>query len=126
MKGGCSLMASNTKNIIRDVAGAPIPQYYNPFTDAFEALMGNGGATRTILYDADGNPVNIVELLTSIINELQKPVQVEVSNEVSNMEYYGKSTDAKPNITEVPVGAVFYEIDTETAYMNDGTSWVEV
>lgn len=33
-------MAYNTKNIIRDASGAPIPQFYNPVTDAYQPLTG--------------------------------------------------------------------------------------
>lgn len=50
-------MAYNTKNIIRDAAGAPIPQYYNPTTDAYEPLQGAANANRVLLYDANGNPL---------------------------------------------------------------------
>ncbi|MGZ3814832.1 MAG: hypothetical protein ACXVA0_24070 [Mucilaginibacter sp.] len=40
----------------------------------------------------------------------------------SNMELYGKSTDTKPT-SNVKVGTSFFEIDTKTVYMWDGTSW---
>lgn len=33
-------MAYNTKNIIRDASGAPIPQFYNPTPDAYQPLTG--------------------------------------------------------------------------------------
>lgn len=33
-------MAYNTKNIIRDASGAPIPQFYNPAADAYQSLTG--------------------------------------------------------------------------------------
>ena len=33
-------MAYNTKPIKNDVDGKPIPQYYNPVTDLYEALQG--------------------------------------------------------------------------------------
>lgn len=33
-------MAYNTKNIIRDASGAPIPQFYNPTSDAYQPLTG--------------------------------------------------------------------------------------
>lgn len=33
-------MAYNTKNIIRDAAGAPIPQFYDPTSDAYQPLTG--------------------------------------------------------------------------------------
>ncbi|MBC7340882.1 MAG: hypothetical protein H5U02_00250 [Clostridia bacterium] len=51
-------MAYNTKNIIRDAAGAPVPQYFNPTTDAYEPLYGRNNANRVELYGPDGNPIS--------------------------------------------------------------------
>lgn len=65
---------------------------------------------------ADGKPITDVEV--------KNKVQVEVSG--SSMEHFGKSTSAKPANNSVPVGATFFEIDTKTAYMNDGTAWVVI
>ena len=42
----------------------------------------------------------------------------------NTMEYYGKSTDTKP--TPDKVGATFFEIDTTTVFMWDGTDWVVI
>lgn len=39
-------------------------------------------------------------------------------------EYRILSTDQKPDAAEVGVGAVVYEVDTQTVYMSDGTDWV--
>lgn len=50
-------MAYNTKNIIRDAAGAPVPQFYNPTTDAYEVIQGSQGGNRVLLYDANGTPL---------------------------------------------------------------------
>ncbi|HQD38842.1 MAG TPA: hypothetical protein PK687_08035 [Candidatus Avimonas sp.] len=60
-------MAYNTKSIKKDVDGKPIPQYFNPLTDQYEELRGTGGASRTILYDNNGNPVLIVNGKLSVI-----------------------------------------------------------
>lgn len=43
---------------------------------------------------------------------------------LQTMEFYGKSTDPKPANNSVPVGATFFEIDTQNAFMNDGSTWV--
>ena len=42
-------MAYNTKNIIRDASGAPIPQLFNPAADEYQPLEGTGGAYKTQL-----------------------------------------------------------------------------
>ena len=41
-------------------------------------------------------------------------------------DYVGLSTDTKPTGKEVKNGAVFYEIDTQTAYMYDAENeqWI--
>ena len=53
-------MAYNTKPILKDVDGKPVPQYFNPIDDQYEELRGTAGASRTILYDSNGNPVSVV------------------------------------------------------------------
>ena len=85
-----------------------VPQYYNPVTDNYEVLQGNNGANRIVLYDVNGNPVDITKLV-------QK----------ANMEYYGKSTDVKPT-ANIIVGSTYFEVDTTIVYMWDGTSWVVI
>ena len=54
-------MAYNSKAIKTDVNAKPIPQYYNPVTDEYEALQGTGGAARQVLYGPDGNPISTTE-----------------------------------------------------------------
>ena len=50
-------MPANTRRIKTDVDGKPIPQVFNPVLDEYEALKGDAGAARHILYSADGNPI---------------------------------------------------------------------
>jgi len=42
--------------------------------------------------------------------------------------YYGKSTDVKPTITDIPNGAVFIEVDTGKAFLfeAEGKVWYEI
>ncbi len=51
-------MAYNTKGIKKDVDSKPIPQYYNPTSDAYEVLQGRNGANRVELYGPDGQPIS--------------------------------------------------------------------
>lgn len=53
-------MAYNTKAIKSDKDGKPIPQVFNPLADDYEALKGDAGAARQVLYDKDGNVVSVV------------------------------------------------------------------
>lgn len=50
-------MAHNTRPLKRAQDGVA-PQYYNPTTDEYEALLGQDGAARAILYGPDGNPIS--------------------------------------------------------------------
>lgn len=50
-------MAYNTKAILVDVNGKPIPQYFNAQQDQYEVLLGQDGAARAILYGPDGQPI---------------------------------------------------------------------
>ena len=50
-------MPYNTKQIKRDQQNSPIPQYFNPTTDVYEALLGRNGANRVELYGPDGTPI---------------------------------------------------------------------
>lgn len=50
-------MPYNTQQIKRDQQNSPIPQYFNPTTDVYEALLGRNGANRVELYGPDGTPI---------------------------------------------------------------------
>ena len=54
-------MAYNTKAIMVDKNGQPIPQYFNQLADAYQPLQGEHGAARNILYGADGQPISVVD-----------------------------------------------------------------
>lgn len=41
-------MAYNTKGIITDLAGKPVPQYFNPVTDRYEPIFGRDGSNSFI------------------------------------------------------------------------------
>jgi hypothetical protein len=50
-------MPGNTKAIVRDVNAQPAPQLFDPSKDAYDYLLGDKGAMRAVLYDANGNPL---------------------------------------------------------------------
>jgi hypothetical protein len=50
-------LAYNTKAIKKDVDGKPIPQVFNPTLDEYEALKGDEGAARHVIYSPDGQPI---------------------------------------------------------------------
>jgi hypothetical protein len=61
----------------------------------------------------DGTTANVADMMEAIYTAQTK-------------DYYGLSTDVKPDNSQVPIGAIFFEIDTTIVYMNDGTKWVAI
>ena len=67
------LLAYNTKSIIKDVNGKPIPQYWNKTTQQYEVITSQQGRLRIIMVDSLGNEIqsqNLVDQITSKIDEL--------------------------------------------------------
>ncbi len=130
-------MAYNTVPIKKDSEGKPIPQYYDKVKNNYEVLEGHNGASKTILYDKDGNEVKIDDRLLRIINILADMGEghtslltiYDIINEIYNKDttktLYGLSTETKPtdNMTK---GNAYFEIDTSEVYMWDGTQWVVI
>ena len=60
-------MAYNTKALLVDARGKPIPQYYNPALDVYEAEHGSGGSMNIegVLYDSNGQPISQQFILDS-------------------------------------------------------------
>ena len=106
-------MAYNTKSIIKDVNQKPVPQIFDMSKDAYEVLQGKNGANRVMVYDVNGNPVDLVVLINSIIN--LDPTRT----------FYGLSTETKPTSNNIK-GNKFFEINTGEVYMWNGTSWVVI
>jgi len=100
-------MAENTERIVKDADDKPAPQYYNPATGVYEYLHGAHGASRVLLYDANGNP-----LLTA-----DNPGNVKVVN-----------TDAEAVPTQLTGRKVEVEtiIDAMSVAAGGDTGWVSL
>ena len=86
-------MAYNTVAIKKDVDGKPIPQFYNPITNQYEALEGLQGASKTILYDENGNPIDLTALISSVVNIInEKNLPTNASTESKQNDIIGKLT----------------------------------
>lgn len=59
-------MAYNTKNITRDAAGAPVPQYFSPTNDQYEAIQGEGGKQHVRASELETLLSQLQTLITSI------------------------------------------------------------
>jgi len=120
-------MAYNTKSIVKDVNQKPVPQYYNPTSDVYEVLQGSNGANRVMVYDINGNIIDLTALLANIvtaINNLKATVD-NIYNKDTTKTFYGLSTDSKPTSGNIK-GNKFFEINTGKVYMWNGTSWVVI
>lgn len=92
-------MAYNTVSLKTDADGKPIPQYYNPVTNQYEVTQGENGATRTVLYDAYGNPVDLESLITAITNTLNaRHLPIGASTEKKQNDAINKLSDILSNL----------------------------
>jgi len=120
-------VAYDTKNIIRDAAGAPIPQYYNPDTDAYEPLQGGGGSS---LVKVAGNyatiksaPVVGVKTVSTTAAELfagdsrlADRYAMIVYNESSIPVYWGpEGVTTTTGFTLLPQDSIVFQFDPTVA-----------
>ena len=67
------MMVYNTRSIIKDINGKPVPQYWNPNTKRFEVVEGNSGKLKVILTDGLGTEIvsqNLVDQINAKLDEL--------------------------------------------------------
>lgn len=70
-------MAYNTKSIIKDVNGKPVPQYFNQEQDEYEVIKSKNGMLRVIMVDSQGNEIqtqDLIDQITAKIDELIKAI----------------------------------------------------
>ncbi len=64
------------KDIIVDVNGKPIPQYWNKETQQYEPVTSHSGMLRVNMVDKDGEEIQSQDLVDQINVELKKLVEV--------------------------------------------------
>lgn len=64
-------MAYNTKAILKDAHGKPIPQYYNSVTDAYEPVEGSDGAMDLVVADSNGVVLTQAQILQTLLDGTQ-------------------------------------------------------
>lgn len=69
-------MAYNTKSIIKDVNGKPVPQYYNSKADRYEVIESKDGMLRVIMVDSQGREIQTQSLVDQISAKLDELIEV--------------------------------------------------
>ncbi len=69
-------MAYNTKSIIKDVNGKPVPQYWNPETQQFEVIESENGLLRVNMVDSQGREIQTQNLVDQISAKLDELIEV--------------------------------------------------
>lgn len=65
-------MTYNTKSIIKDVNGKPVPQYFNKSTDRYEVIESKNGNLRVNMIDSQGREIQSQELIDQITLKLDE------------------------------------------------------
>lgn len=76
------MMAYNTKAILRDVNGKPVPQYWNKEKQQYEVITSKDGMLRVIMVDSQGREIQSQELVDQISAKLDELIQVVRDNGV--------------------------------------------
>lgn len=94
-------MAFNTRHILTDAEGNPIPQYFNPDTDSFEPLTGIGGSNKIVVYNSNGSEVNVsLQPILDLLSQLTGTVideQTREQNELQRIQLYNEIKTAYDN-----------------------------
>lgn len=69
-------MGFNTKSIIKDVNGKPVPQYWNPATEQYEVIESTDGKLKVNMVDSEGNEIQSQLLVDQIANKINELIQV--------------------------------------------------
>ena len=75
-------MAYNTKAILRDKNGKPVPQYWNPNKQQYEVIESKDGMLRVIMVDSQGREIQSQELVDQISAKIDELIQVVRDNGV--------------------------------------------
>lgn len=130
-------MAASDRQIKRDAAGQPIPQVFDEVADEYQAAKGTQGRQHTILYDVNGNAVDVATLLADIAatKAAAQAIQAAVEGTLT-AELSGSSIDLRgllanrPAANAVAVGTTYWAVDrigeVNELSVSDGSTWVNV
>ncbi|GFN35388.1 hypothetical protein [Tepidimicrobium xylanilyticum] len=75
-------MTHNTKAILRDVNGKPVPQYWNPETQQYEVIESKDGMLRVIMVDSEGREIQTQNLIDQINAKLDELIEAVINSGV--------------------------------------------
>lgn len=81
-------MAYNTKEVLKDVDGNPISQYYNPDTDSYEPVEGSSGGNKVVVENNQG--LSLIPILDKLSQLTGTVIDEETrkSNELQRIALY--------------------------------------
>lgn len=113
-------MAYNDKALKRDRDASPIPQVWNEAANEYEPARGTDGRQHTILYDAQGNPVDFTQLVAMV---------VEAINAGSDRSLRGRRAN-RPAADAVREGTTYWAVDrigfADEMSVSDGSTWTNI
>lgn len=122
-------MAYNTKAIVKDYNQKPVPQYYNADSDVYEVLEGLKGGNKVILFDINGNKVDLAALIASIVTAIKTTATVQLregTNNIGKVEVSalptGASTSANQSSIIAELSKIHSRDETVTHYLNSSDS----
>lgn len=68
----------NTKSIIKDVNGKPVPQYWNKTTQSYEVIESKEGKLRVNMIDENGNYIQTQDLVNQISAKIDELIQAVI------------------------------------------------
>lgn len=65
----------NTKSIIKDVNGKPVPQYWNKELQRYEVITSENNMLKVIMVDSQGNEIQLQNLINQIANKIDELIE---------------------------------------------------
>ena len=112
-------MAYNTKAILTDLNGKPIPQYFDVAADGYAPL------TRAELWE--DIETQLAAILAKIIAAPATEATLAALLANTSTTLYGATTATRPAANTVPAGTVFVAVTSPLGItMSNGSAWVVV
>ena len=68
-------MAYNTKPIVKDSEGKPIPQYYNQISNQYEPISGASGGQKVTLCNGAGQEIDLMAMVGSVVSAIDRLIE---------------------------------------------------